>query len=249
MLSVIIITKNEEETIGNCIKSIIDTADEILIIDVNSTDKTREIAEKLGSKVFVNKFIDFSSQRNFAFQKTAYDWVLYLDSDEQATKEFKNILKNTISKYDENSGIGGFFIKRKTFFYGKDWGLTDKVQRLFYKKNFIEWVGVVHETPKIKGDFGEISEPVLHYTHRDFFQMVEKTNEWSKFEADLRFNTHHPKMNILRFVRVMITAFIESYIDEKGYKNGTAGLIEAIYQSFSMFITYAKLWEKQIEKV
>lgn len=244
MLSVLIITKNEEELIADCIKSIKDIADEVIVLDANSTDKTREIAEKLGAKVVVNKFIDFADQRNFGFRQSQGDWVLYLDSDERATEEFRCDLKSTISSYDENSQIGGYYIKRKTYFYGKDWGLTDKVQRLFNKKNFIEWVGVLHETPKIKGDFGEISAPVLHYTHRDLSLMVDKTNEWSKFEADLRFKTNHPKMNVLRFVRVMATAFFRSYIGEKGYKNGTAGLVEAMYQAFSMFITYAKLWER-----
>ncbi len=119
---------------------------------------------------------------------------------------------------------------------------------MFYKDRFIEWKGVVHETPKIKGEFGEISAPVLHYTHRDLTLMVDKTNKWSEYEADLRWKSHHPRMNVLRFIRVMATAFIGSYIGEKGYKNGTAGLVEAIYQAFSMFITYAKLWEKQIKK-
>ncbi len=75
--------------------------------------------------------------------------------------------------------------------------------------------------------------------------MVEKTNNWSEIEADLRFKVHHPKITTLRLVKVMITGFTQSYFKQNGYKNGTEGFIEAVYQAFSLFITYAKLWEKQ----
>lgn len=247
MLSIIIITKNEENLIADCIKSIKEIADEILVIDSFSTDNTVKIAEQNGAKVIQNKFIDFANQRNFASLQTKNDWILYLDSDERATSEFNKEVFSIIKNYSRDSEIGGYFINRKTSFYGIDWSLTDKVQRLFYKDRFIEWRGKVHETPAIQGSFGLMSSHVLHFTHRNLAQMVDKTNEWSKFEAGLRFRANHPKMNVWRFIRVMATAFIGSYFGEKGYKNGTAGIIEAVYQSFSMFITYAKLWEKQIK--
>lgn len=245
MLSVIVLAKNEEEVIKDCIESMRGVADEFIVVDSFSTDKTVEIAKKLGAKVYQNKFVDFSTQRNFAFSKTVNNWILYVDADERLTDEFKKEVRDVLDDFREENGIGGFFINRKTFFFGKDWGLSDKVQRLFYKKNFIGWEGVVHETPKIKGSFSEIKSPIIHLTHRDLCQMLEKTNEWSEYEAQLRFNVKHPKMSWWRFLRVMLTGFFKSYFLEKGYKNGTAGLIEAVYQSFSMFITYAKLWEKQ----
>jgi len=133
----------------------------------------------------------------------------------------------TIKNYKEESGIGGYFIKRKTFYFGKDWGITDKVQRLFYKPSFIEWYGSVHETPKIKGIWGNIESLIIHNTHRNLSQMLEKTNEWSQFEADLRFKSGHPYVSWWRFLRVMLTGFLKSYIKEKGYKNGIEGLIRS----------------------
>jgi hypothetical protein len=78
--------------------------------------------------------------------------------------------------------------------------------------------------------------------------MVAKTNEWSEYEARLRLNAKHPRLVAWRFIRVMMTAFTDSFIKSKGYRNGTYGFIEAIYQAFSMFITYAKLWELQQKK-
>ncbi len=78
--------------------------------------------------------------------------------------------------------------------------------------------------------------------------MVNKTNTWSDTEAKLRLEAKHPQITWWRFPRVMTTAFVDSFFRQKGYKAGTAGIIESIYQSFSMFITYAKLWEMQEEK-
>jgi hypothetical protein len=95
----------------------------------------------------------------------------------------------------------------------------------------------------------QIESPIQHFTHRNLSQMVRKTNEWSLFEAKLRLESKHPQLAPWRFLRVMGTEFINSYVKNKGYKNGVYGLIEGMYQAFSIFITYAKLWELQQRKV
>ena len=245
MISVLIITKNDEDVIADCIKSVRDLADEIIVVDGGSNDRTPELAEKLGAKVVKNKFKDFSDQRNFAATFAHEPWIFYIDSDEQATEQFIREVKLKISEADRGLNISGFYVRRKTFFYGQDWGFSDRVERIFKKDKLKGWKGVVHETPEVEGELKTISEPILHYTHRNFEQMVAKTNEWSDYEADLRLKAHHPGMSAWRFLRVMITAFMGSYFREGGWKNGTAGIVEATYQSFSMFITYAKLWELQ----
>ncbi|OGG08273.1 hypothetical protein A2154_00830 [Candidatus Gottesmanbacteria bacterium RBG_16_43_7] len=86
---------------------------------------------------------------------------------------------------------------------------------------------------------------MIHTTHDNLEEMVAKTNQWSETEARLRFENQHPPIVWWRFFRVMWTSFYKSYITERGYKAGTVGLIESIYQAYSMFITYAKLWEMQ----
>lgn len=242
-ISVLIIAKNEEDMIGDCIKSVKDLASEIIVIDGGSTDKTVEVSERLGVKVVANPFKNFADQRNLALSTARESWVFYIDSDERVTPEFTADLK--LKTQNSNDETAGFWVKRKTFFYGKDWGFIDRVQRVFRKDKLKGWRGIVHETPEVEGRLETINEPILHYTHRDLFDMVEKTNEWSEYEADLRLKSNHPKMSVWRFPRVMITAFFGSYFKEGGWKNGTAGIVEAIYQSFSIFITYAKLWEKQ----
>ncbi len=246
MISVLIIAKNEASMIADAISSVKSVATEIIVVDGGSTDNTIEVAKKEGAAVVKNDFHDFSDQRNLALASAHEDWVFYLDSDERVTPSFIKELNDKIAASDDS--IAGFYIKRKTFYYGQDWKFTDRMARVFKKSKIKSWHGVVHETPVVTGNLLTISEPILHYTHRNFEQMIKKTNEWSEYEAELRIKAHHPKMTPWRFIRVMISAFLDSYFKGGGYKNGTAGFIEATYQSFSMFITYAKLWEKQVSR-
>lgn len=248
MITVVIITHNEEEVLEDAMVSIQGFSKEILIIDSNSTDNTVEIAKKHGAKVITHKMENFSKQRNFALQHVSTDWVFYLDADERLTPEFKMEALNVLSNFSPESNIAGYFVKRQTYYFGKDWGFSDQVQRLFFKKRLREWYGDVHESPKVEGEMGIIASPIIHNTHRNLSQMLEKTNKWSDIEAKLRYDANHPKMAWWRFPRVMFPAFSNSYFKEKGYKNGTKGIIEAMFQAYSMFVTYAKLWELQKKK-
>lgn len=248
IITVIILAKNEADVIGDAIRSAKKLTDTVLVIDALSIDETPQIAEKLHAKVIKHQFKDFSDQRNFAILHASTPWVLYLDADERLTDAFVREVESAIKNYENDMQYGAFFIKRKTFYFGKDWGFEDQMQRLFVRDRFVEWKGVVHETPVIKGQFGVIESPILHYTHRNLSQMVAKTNEWSDYEAQLRLKVSHPAMKPWRFFRVMMSEFYRSYIKDKGYKNGTYGLVEGMYQAFSIFITYAKLWELQQKK-
>lgn len=244
MLSVIVLTNNDEEVITDCLSSLKDQNWKVIVLDSYSTDKTQLLVKNEKIPIFKNHFEDFSSQRNFAMSLVKDDWILYLDSDEIATTEFKNEVNSVISGYEEGSPVA-YFIKRSNFFLGQEWGYIDRMQRLFRKDALNMWVGKLHETAKVNGKTGEISAPILHNTHRNLSQMLAKTNNWSAYEAELRLRAHHPKMTPWRFVRVMITGFLKSYIKEKGYRNGTKGVIESVFQAFSLFITYAKLFEMQ----
>ncbi len=113
------------------------------------------------------------------------------------------------------------------------------------KSALMEWYGALHETARMKGAIGRLDAPLVHRTHRTLEEMVAKTNTWSKTEARLRYDANHPPVVWWRLLRVMTTAFWDSFIWQGGWKAGTVGWIESIYQAFSMFITYAKLWEKQ----
>lgn len=244
MLSVIVLTHNDEEVILKCLKSLSDQDWEVIVVDSFSSDKTPSIVRKEKIPFFQNQFEDFSSQRNFALTLVKGDWILYLDSDEVATREFKNEINNLVHSYKMGDPVA-YYVKRNNYFLNQEWGYIDRMQRLFRKEFLTGWQGKLHETASVRGDTGVIESPIIHNTHRNLEQMLSKTNEWSDYEAELRIKAHHPLMTPLRFVRVFITGFLKSYIKENGYKNGTRGVIESMFQGFSLFITYAKLFELQ----
>lgn len=246
-ISAVIIARNEENMIADCIDSL-SFCDEILVIDNESEDRTREIAQKMGAKVIRYSSESFSDVRNKGLKEVSGEWILYVDADERVSSDLsKNIEKKVLSI--DGKLFSAFRIRRKNFYFGNhEWPYVEKLERLFRKTSLDSWYGKIHESPKIKGRVGEIEGFLLHYTHRDLKSMFEKTIKWSKIEAELRYKVNHPKMTWWRFPRVMLTAFFDSYIRQGGWRVGVVGLIESLYQSFSMFITYARLWEMQQSK-
>jgi glycosyltransferase involved in cell wall biosynthesis len=242
-LSVLIIAKNAEKVIGNCLNSVA-FADQIIVLDNNSTDKTVEIAQKYHVSIFRYKSEDFSQLRNEIFKHTVSEWIMYVDADEVIPDKLKTEILDKI--HNRDNGFSAYFVKRKTYYFGNyEWPYMDLVQRIFRKSSFVEWVGALHESPKYRGQIMVLNNPLHHFTHQNIAQMVDKTNKWSDTEAKLRFDTHHPSVTWWRFFRVMLTGFFDTFITKKGYRAGNIGVIESLYQSFSIFITYAKLWEMQ----
>ncbi len=240
-ISAIIITRNEEINISKCIESV-KWADEIIVVDNNSMDQTRTIAKSAGAKVYDAAGLDFSYIRNIGKEKASGKWLLYIDADERVTPELAKEIKEKIKSEDNFSS---YAVTRKNYFFGNPWPKQEQIIRLLKKDALIGWQGSLHESPQVIGVSGKLNFPLLHYTHSDISSMMKKTDEWSEVEANLRYQNNHPSMNWWRFFRVIITSFWRSFIQDQGWKAGTTGLIESIYQSFSMFITYAKLWELQ----
>jgi len=243
-LSVVILTKNAENVIADCIDSV-SFCDEVIIIDDYSTDRTAELAKHLGASVFPYSSESFAKKRNLGLQKAKGRRILYLDSDERVIPELAEAIKSVLER--KKDIYSAYRLNRKNFYLGNnEWPTMEKLERLFKKSKLEEWYGDLHESPRVNGDIGDLNEGFIkHYTHQDVTSMLNKTIQWSKIEADLRFSANHPTMSWWRFFRVMITAFYDSYIRQKGYKVGTAGLVESMFQAYSMFITYARLWELQ----
>ena len=240
-ISAIIIAKNEEKMIEECLESL-SFCDEIVVIDNNSVDKTVEIAKKHKAEIYNTSSTDFSELRNLGLNKAKSEWVFYVDADERVGDDLKKEILDVIQSNEFDS----YFVKRKNYYLGKnEWPYIETILRLFRKDNISGWYGEIHESPKITGKTGILEGYLLHFTHRDLESMVLKTVIWSQTEAFLRLKANHPQITWWRIPRVMLTAFIKSYLLEGGYKAKTVGLIESVYQSFSIFITYAKLWELQ----
>lgn len=243
-LTAIIIAKDEAKRIEKCLQSI-SWVDEIILVDNGSCDSTQLIAKRWHARIVECKLHDFSALRNIGKQESTGDWILYVDADEIIPPELRDEIKKKIMKFPDKESFAAFSIKRKNTYLGSSWPYQDTMKRLFWKKALICWHGEIHETALVNGKIGILRESLIHNTHRNLEEMVKKTNEWSIVEAKLRFASHHPMVTWWRFLRVMITGFYASFVQQHGWKAGAAGWIESIYQAFSMFITYAKLWELQ----
>ncbi len=240
-ISSIIIAKNEESMIKDALESLI-FCDEIIVVNNDSTDKTKEISEKYAT-VYDYKSNDFSELRNFGLSKATHDYILYLDADERVSETLKKSIQEILSK---DSDFAAFKLLRKNYYFGRnEWPYIEKLERLFKKDKLVKWKGQLHESPVFEGKIRQLEGFILHFTHRDLESMLDKTIKWSTTESLLRYNSNHPQMSWWRFPRVMVSAFLGSYIKQKGYKAGGVGIVESVYQSFSAFITYAKLWELQ----
>jgi glycosyltransferase involved in cell wall biosynthesis len=247
MISVVVITNNEERIVEACFESV-KWADELIVIDKGSSDKTVEIAKKYTDKIFIKKTDDFSEKRNYAMEKASGDWVLFVDSDERVLLP----LRDEIIKLIESTDKSAFAISRKNIIFGqavnygpykKDWMI-----RLLKKSQFETWVGKVHEYAKFKGEMGYTKNSLLHLTHRDLDQFILKSLEWSKIDAQLRMDANHPKMTKWRFFRILITEFYEQGIKRRGFFNGSVGVIDSVLQVFFLYMSYVRLWQLQQNK-
>jgi glycosyltransferase involved in cell wall biosynthesis len=190
---------------------------------------------------------NFADWRNLGAKKATGDWLLYVDSDEEVSSGLKKLIREVIGS-DE---FAAYAIPRRNIFLGHEmhWGgwKPDYVLRLIKKDKLIGWYGELHEQPEIKGEICHLNQPLIHVSHRNLTDMVEKTNHWSEIEAKLLYKSGHPKMNVFRFFSAGFREFFYRGIVKLGFLDGTVGVIEIIYQTFSRLITYSKLWEMQLK--
>ncbi|KKR81045.1 MAG: Glycosyl transferase family 2 [Candidatus Daviesbacteria bacterium GW2011_GWA1_41_61] len=247
MISVIILTRNEEDRIKACLESV-KWADEIIVADNDSTDKTLEVVKKYTDKVFVYKGQDFAQLRNMAMGKVSGDWVFYVDADERVLKPLREEVEEITQKGDKSA----YAVSRRNIIFGQEVNYgpykDDWMVRLFKRDKFKAWVGKVHEYGTFEGNLGYTKNSLLHLTHRNIDHFILKSLEWSKIDAKLRLETQHPKMTKWRFLRIFLTELYHQGIKRRGFLSGTVGIIDSILQVFFFYMTYVRLWEMQQTK-
>jgi glycosyltransferase involved in cell wall biosynthesis len=246
-ISAIVLAKDEEELIKDCLASIT-WVDEIVLIDGGCTPEMLKVAKEANAKI-IKVSGDFSKKRNEGKDAASGEWLFYLDIDERVTPLLREEIKDVITS---PVFLSSYAIPRRNILLGHEmhWGgwWPDYVLRLIRKDSLVRWEGELHEQPKVRGEVGKLRNPLTHFSHRSLAEMVEKTNSWSKIEAKLLFKSNHPQMTWWRFFSVAFREFWYRGIRKMGFLDGTVGVIEIIYQTFSRMITYAKLWEMQNKK-
>ncbi len=245
MISVVIIAKNEQELLVGALDSV-KWADEVVVIDNDSTDDTAKIAKEHGALVFKTSSKTFSDIRNFSLEKITGEWVLFVDADERVLADLHQEIVEIIGSTPSSAA---WAIPRRNIILGEEkkyaafW--PDYVIRLFKREKLKGYHGDVHEQPTYEGELGKIKSPFLHLTHRDIDSMVLKSLSWSNIDANLRLQAGHPPMTGIRFLRILVTEIWNQGIIRRGFFNGTVGVIDSLLQVFSLYISYVKLWQLQ----
>ncbi|OGH30237.1 MAG: hypothetical protein A3E40_02005 [Candidatus Levybacteria bacterium RIFCSPHIGHO2_12_FULL_37_9] len=249
-LSVVKATFNEEENIKACLDSVKELADEIIIVDGSSTDKTVEIAKKYGAKVVVtdNPPI-FHINKQKAIDMATKDWVLQLDADERVTQELKEELRKAISH--EPSAISGYWMPRKNYFLGrflmKGGQYPDYTLRLYKRGKGRLPQEDVHEQAIVDGEVGYLENPLLHYPYKNFSEYLFKWNRYTdlisgQIKKD-RLKRSFVERLFFGFFYLIIKPmhwFLLTYIRHKGFMDNWQGFVFSLFSALRFPVAYVK---------
>jgi len=247
-ISVIVNTLNEEANIARALASVKHFADEIVVVDMNSTDDTVEIAKEFGAKVYAHKRVDYvEPARNYAISKATGDWTLILDADERVP----DTLAKKLKKLSKSADIDYFRIPRKNLVFGKwlkhsRWWPDYNVR--FFRAGTVSWDELIHSVPMTTGvgkDVPDLEEYALvhsHYTSID--QYIRRMNRYTTIQSKQKRKEGY-KFNWRDLISKPGGEFLSRYFFGEGFKDGVHGLAVAMLQAFSELVLYLKIWQSE----
>lgn len=243
-LSVIIIAKDEEENIKDCLESV-KWADEIVVVvDDRTTDRTAEIVKKYTDKVFRHRFEGFGKQYQFALEKTTGEWVLKIDADERVTPELKREILKKI-KTDKYDGYHAYF--QVVFLEEPFRPIAKKFQgtiRLALRRKAKFTLVPIHERMIVGGKIGVLENRILHHSHKTITQALDKFNYYSTLEAEELFDKGG-RTNLLKMILAPLNIFFKEFFLLGNYRNGMHGLVYALLYADFYLMKHLKIWELQ----
>jgi len=251
LISAVINVRNEAENLSRCLKSIKGFADEIIVVDMHSTDGSDKVATEYGAKLYKYRPMKFvEPARNYALSKATGKWILLLDPDEIMIKS----LKSELLKITQRSDTDFVKIPRKNMIFGKwirhsnSW--PDYLIR-FFKKGSVTWKKEIHSQPETKGNSTTLLDSeklaIKHNNYTSVPQFVNRAVRYSGIQAD-ELNSSDYKLKTSDFLLKPIQEFNSRFFAAEGYKDGLHGLIFSILQAFAIALVYIRLWEKQGSK-
>jgi glycosyltransferase involved in cell wall biosynthesis len=243
-LSVYVIAYNDEPNMRACLESVADWADELIVVDSHSTDRTAAIAKEFTDKVYQVEFGGFGALRNEAVAHCSHEWIFSLDTDERMTPALQKEILGVLARA---APADAYFVPRKNFFLGRwikhcGWYPDYRQPQLFRKRRLRYRQELVHESFECDGPIGYLSQPALQYPFRDIDHYIAKQDRYSDLmaqrmvEEGWRFHSHqlltHP-----------VGAFLKMYGLRRGFLDGMPGLILCGLYGYYTFMKYAKFWE------
>ncbi len=245
----IIIHSYSSSGLLDCVKSALLVTKNIHIIGEEKRDDVKEFLSQYKIRVvpFPNQGI-VEPARNFGIQQVNTPWVFLLDADEVITPE----LVPEIKEATKDKSYGLYQVPRREILFHSYWlkygGWYPNYQtRLIQISKFIQWPAFIHSTPEINGEKGRLYNPILHYSQNNISEIVSRTTVFESNEANLLYKAKR-KTSVIIFFRKFFGELFRRLIKWQGFRDGTIGIIESVYQAFSKTITYIFLYEKQKNK-
>ena len=246
-LSVVLIAQNEERNLPRTLESVMplvrDGKGEIIVVDSGSADRTVEIAQSYGAKVFVEPWKGFAAQKNSAMDKASMEWVLQLDADEPLEPELAAEMETAL----KSDSLSGFWIPRKNFFLGR-WirhggFYPDPKLRLVRRGagRFQEYGA--HPTMKVSGSTGRLSHALVHNAYPTLRGYIDHMNSYSSMGAEVALANGHGAFSLANIVIRPLLTFFYNYFIRLGFLDGREGLLLHLYHSVYVSWKYAKAWE------
>lgn len=245
-ISAVINVRNEAENLNKCLRSLKDFADEIIVVDMKSTDNSVQIAQKYGAKLYSYKPMKYvEPARNFALSKATGRWIILLDPDEYLGKA----LKNELLKISQRSDIDFVHIPRKNYILGKwfrhsNWW-PDYVIR-FFRRGHVDWQKEIHSQPITKGNGLNLLDSeklaIRHNNYTTLSQFVHRALRYSSVQAE-ELHKNDYKLKTSDFILRPIQEFNSRFFSAQGYKDGLHGLVFSVLQAFAIALIYIRLWE------
>lgn len=248
-ISVVINTRNEEQNLPNALASVKKLADEIVVVDMESTDKTVEIAKRAGAKVFRHKPTGYvEPARNFAISKTTGDWILILDADE----EVPSVLSRELESIAKSEASADYYrLPRKNIIFGRwiqhsRWWPDYNIR--FFKKGKVKWTEVIHSVPETEGKGLDLEakeeNAIVHHNYISVSQYIQRLDRYSQIQANEKVKSGY-KFDWKDLIRKPVGEFVNRFFAAEGYKDGVHGLALALLQAFSEIVVYIKVWEHE----
>lgn len=242
-VSVVVITLNEEERLRACLESAA-WADEVVVVDAESRDKTVQIAREFTDHVFVRPWPGFAEQKNFALARASSDWLLSLDADEEVSAELREEIGHLL---DEGPACAGYRIPRRNIFWGR-WvrhgGLYPDWQLRLFRGDRGRFVArAVHESVEVDGPVGRLRNPLIHRSYRDTSDFLERANRYSSLAAE-DWIRRGGRARLTDLVLRPLGRFGSMYLARGGFLDGWRGFLLATLYAYYVFIRSLKVWER-----
>jgi glycosyltransferase involved in cell wall biosynthesis len=243
-VTVTVITKNEADALADALKSV-SWADELIVVDAESTDDTVRIARQFTDRVYVRPWSGYIEQKNHAAGLATHDWIFSLDADERSTPELGQEIRSLLKTEPPS---GGYRMPRVSFYFGRWMRTTDMYpdyQLRLYDRRKARWDGMyVHESVTVDGPVGYLRAELQHHPYRDLSEHLVRMDRYTTLAAR-QLRARDQRAGVFDLLLHPPLAFFRNYILKRGFLDGQAGLVISIVNSYYVFLKFAKLWELQ----